>query len=240
MKVAVILTGHMRCWKDVFPNFKEKIIDRYNPDIFIHTWNEEGWWIPGDKQNTKGYFEETPTVNFDEIVEAYQPKDLVIEDWEKNGYNQLFEYRGSLYPNFAHRPKNILSMFYKLYAGVSLMENFVSKTGQYYDLVIRMRPDMIFNEDLPDFNPDLLYTIAHRNHLGQGTGDMMQVSNMFNMILFSKITCYLNHIYLKTDLLCPHVISTQWIKDMGLPWQEFAINKTIQHTPKGEYVEMDK
>ena len=54
MKVAVILTGHMRCWRDVLPNFKEKVIDRYNPDIFIHTWNEEGWWIPGDKQNTKG------------------------------------------------------------------------------------------------------------------------------------------------------------------------------------------
>jgi hypothetical protein len=33
-KVAVILTGHMRSWKQVFPNFKEKIIDKYNPDIF--------------------------------------------------------------------------------------------------------------------------------------------------------------------------------------------------------------
>jgi hypothetical protein len=240
MKVAVILTGHMRCWRDVLPNFKEKVIDRYNPDIFIHTWNEEGWWIPGDKQNTKGYFEETPTVDFNEIVEAYQPKDLVIEDWQKNGYNELFEYRGNLYPNFAHRPKNILSMFYKLYSGIQLMEKFVVKTGQHYDLVIRMRPDMIFNQDLPDFDPNKFYTLTHRNHLGQGTGDMLQVSNMFNMIMFSKVSCYLNHIYLKTNLLCPHVLSSQWIQDMGLPWQEFNISKTIQHTPKGEYVEMDK
>ena len=116
MKVAVILTGHMRCWRDVLPNFKEKVIDRYNPDIFIHTWNEEGWWIPGDKQNTKGYFEETPKVTYDDMLN-YNPTSVIIEDW--NDYNELFEYRGKLYENFAHRPKNILSMFYKLHAGRS-------------------------------------------------------------------------------------------------------------------------
>ncbi len=51
MKVAVVLTGHLRCWRDVLSNFKQRIVNRYNPDIFIHTWNEEGWWIPGKKQN---------------------------------------------------------------------------------------------------------------------------------------------------------------------------------------------
>lgn len=238
MKVAVILTGHMRCWRDVYPNFKEKVIDRYNPDIFIHTWNEEGWWIPGDKKNEKGYFENTPMVKAEDLVEVFQPKGLVIEDW--NDYNELFEMRGSLYQNFAHRPKNIISMFHKLNRGISMMEDYVSQTGEFYDLVIRMRPDMIFNQDLPDFDPKKFYTLAHRNHLGQGTGDMMQVGNMFNMILFSKVSCFLTPVYLKTQLLCPHVISSQWIQDMGLPCQEFTINKTLQHTPKGEYVEMDK
>ena len=237
MKVAVILTGHMRCWRDVLPNFKEKVIDRYNPDIFIHTWNEEGWWIPGDKQNTKGYFEDTPKVTHDDMLN-YNPTSVIIEDW--NDYNELFEYRGKLYENFAHRPKNILSMFYKMHAGVQLMENYISKTGEFYDLVIRMRPDMILNADLPEFDPNKFYTAAHRNHLGQGTGDMFQAGNQFNMILFSKASCYLTHIYMKTKLLCPHVLSTQWIHDLGLPWHEFNLNKTLQHTPKGEYVEMDK
>lgn len=237
MKVAVILTGHMRCWRDVLPNFQKRVIDRYNPDIFIHTWNEEGWWIPGDKQNTKGYFEETPKVTYDDMLN-YNPTQVIIEDW--NDYNELFEYRGKLYENFAHRPKNILSMFYKLHAGIQLMENYIAKTGEFYDLVIRMRPDMIFNEDLPQFETNRFYTLAHRNHLGQGTGDMIQVGNQFNMILFSKASCYLTHIYKKTNLLCPHVLSSEWIKDMGLPWQEFNISKTLQHTPKGEYVEMDK
>lgn len=237
MKVAVVLTGHLRCWRDVLPNFKEKIVNRYNPDVFIHTWNEEGWWIPGDKQNEKGYFEETPLINRDEIIEAYQPKGLAIEDWKN--YNELFEYRGSYYKNFAHRPKNIISMFHKLNRGISMLEDYVSQTGEYYDLVIRMRPDIIFHQDLPDFNNQKFYTLAHRNHLGQGTGDMMQVGNMLDMIIFSKASCYLNQLYMNTQLLCPHVLSSQWIDDMGLPWEEFTIHKTLQHTPRGEYVIMD-
>jgi hypothetical protein len=237
MKVAVILTGHMRCWRDVLPHFKEKVIDRYSPDVFIHTWNEEGWWIPGYTQNVKGYFEETPKVTYDDM-KNFAPTSVVIEDW--GDYNSLFEQRGTKYENFAHRPKNILSMFYKLHAGVQLMENHISKTGELYDLVIRMRPDMIFNQELPEFDSNIFYTLAHRNHLGNGTGDMIQVGNQFNMILFSKISCYLNNIYNVTNLLCPHMLSQQWITDVRLPWKEFHISKTLQHTPRGEYVEMDK
>jgi hypothetical protein len=236
MNVAVVLTGHLRCWKDVLPNFKEKVIDRYNPDIFIHTWDEEGWWIPGDKNNEKGYHEESPKIDQKEIIEAYNPRGITIESWET--YNKMFERRGELYKNFAHRPKNILSMFYKLNRGISLLEDYASQIGVYYDLVIRMRPDMIFNEDLPDFDPKDFYTLAHRNHLGQGTGDMIQVGNMFNMIMFSKISCFLNQLYLQTDLLCPHVITTKYIENIGLPWKEFSINKTIQHSPAGEYQEV--
>lgn len=234
MKVAVVLTGHLRCWKDVYPNFKEKVIDRYNdPDIFIHTWENEGWWIPGDKQNEKGYHEEAPDIVQIEVVDAYKPRGITVESWDT--YNKMFEQRGQLYQNFAHRPKNILSMFYKLNRGISLMEDYVSQIGVYYDLVIRMRPDMIFHEDLPEFDPNYFYTLAHRNHLGQGTGDMIHVGNMFNMIMFSKISCFINQLYLQTNLLCPHVITTKYIENIGLPWKEFVINKTIQHTPKGQY-----
>jgi hypothetical protein len=236
MKIAVVLTGHLRCWKQVFPNFQDRIINRYNPDIFIHTWNEEGWWIPGDKTNVKGFHESTPSVFEDEIREAYKPKRLVVEDWEK--YNNHFETLGETYPNFAHRRKNILSMFYKLQKGISLVEEYSAKHNITYDFVIRMRPDLILNENLPDFDTNSFYTMVHRNHLGQGTGDMFQASNFFNMILFSKLPCFMHHVYSQTDILCPHLLSETWIKNLKLNWKEFYVNKTIQHTPQGEYKEM--
>ena len=234
--IAVVLTGHMRCWKQVFPNFQERIIQPYQPDVFIHTWNEEGWWIPGDKNNIKGFHENTPDVNHQDVFDAYLPKNMVTEDWKD--YNEHFEKLGDTFPNFAHRRKNILSMFYKIQRGMSLVEEYSARTGKTYDFVIRIRPDMILHQSLPNFDPKNFYTAVHRNHLGQGTGDMFQAGNMLNMILFSKLSCNINHIYKQTDILCPHILSEKWIKMLNLNWQEIPLNKTIQHTPLGEYKEI--
>jgi hypothetical protein len=236
MKTAVILTGHLRCWKQVFPNFKERVIDRYQPDIFIETWDEEGWWIPGDMQNVKGYHEQTPEIDVGEVVEAYKPISISVESWEN--YNELFEDRGSNFKNFAHRPKNIISMFYKLAKGVQLMESYMMKNGVGYDRVIRMRPDLIFHQDLPEFELGTFYTLAHRNHLGKGTGDMIQIGNSLQVIMFSKVAAFLENIYNHSQLLCPHTMSIEWIRAINLQWKEFTIHKTIQHTPLGEYKEI--
>lgn len=238
MKTAVILTGHLRCWKQVFPNFKEKVIDRYNPDIYIHTWDDEAYWIPGDKQNETGIFEGAPEIVDQEVIDTYKPLYYVKEYWKD--FNKHFEHCGTYFKNFAHRPKNILSMYYKLHQGVSLMEKHIAQLQNNYDMVIRMRPDMVFNEDLPDFELNTFYTVAHRNHLGQGTGDLMQVGNVAQMMFFSKIICFIAPLYAQTNLLCPHVITSQHIKNLGFPWKEFNVNKTLMHTPKGPYVEMDK
>jgi hypothetical protein len=35
-------------------------------------------------------------------------------------------------------------------------------------------------------------------------------------------------------------MSTQHIKNLGFNWQEINLNRTLMHTPKGPYVEMDK
>lgn len=221
-----------------FPNFKQYVIDGYKPDIFIHTWDEEGWWVPSDKNTVSGVYDNTPKVDIDDLVRHYLPKEIVMESW--SDYNSQFEERGNSFQNFAHRPKNILSMFYKLSRGVSLMENYSSRTGTVYDFVFRMRPDMIFEENFPNFHANKFYTLAHRNHMQMGTGDMLQAGNMFSVIMFSKIACFLDPIYKKTNILCPHVMSEQWIRELGLPWEEFIIRKKLQHTPKGEYIEVDK
>lgn len=238
MRTAVVLTGHLRCWKQVFPNFKERIIDRYNPDIFIHTWDDEAYWIPGDKQNETGIFEGAPEIIDEEVIDTYKPLYFVKEYW--NDFNKHFEECGEYFKNFAHRPKNILSMYYKMHQGFSLLEKHVAQLQNNYDMVIRMRPDMIFHEDLPEFQPGVFYTIAHRNHLGKGTGDLMQVGSVAQMMFFTKIICFISDLYRQTDLLCPHVITEQHIRNLGLNWKEFVVNKTLMHTPKGAYVEMDK
>jgi hypothetical protein len=230
MKVAIVLTGHMRCWKQVYPNFKQRLVERYDPDIFIETWEDEAYWDPHSQH---GIVKDAPKVNFDDLRNTYRPIAMRFDSYEK--YQTSFEERSKQYSNFYHVPKNIISMLFKLGRGILMLEDYMFLTGKTYDLVIRMRPDLIFNEPLPQFDPNKFYTLGYRNHMGQGTSDMIQVGNFFTISLFSKLLHHLPQVYRETGLLCPHVVSEHFIKRLGFPWEEFMIDKTIMHTPLGEY-----
>jgi len=230
MKVAIVLTGHMRCWKQVYPNFKQRLVDRYDPDIFIETWEDEAYWDPHSQH---GIVKDAPRVNFDDLRNTYRPIAMRFDSYEK--YQTSFEERAKQYSNFYHVPKNIISMLFKLGRGILMLEDYMFLTGKTYDLVIRMRPDLVFNEPLPEFDPNKFYTLGYRNHMGQGTSDMIQVGNFFTISLFSKLLHHLPQIYRETGLLCPHVVSEHFIRRLGFPWEEFMIDKTIMHTPLGEY-----
>jgi hypothetical protein len=231
MNVAVVLSGHMRCWNQVFPNFKEQFIDRYSPDVFIHTWDNEGWWVP--QEGAIGIHEQSDALDPHAACDAYKPIKMVVEHFDN--YLTTFAKRAEGFPNFYHRPRNIISMFYKMGAAMNLLEEHIMQTGKKYDLVIRMRPDMILHDAMPNFDPNTFYTLAHRNHMGGGTGDMFQIGSYENVSRFATIGMKLEEYYAETGLLCPHTLSVHHIQKLGLPWNEFHINKTIQHTPAGQY-----
>jgi hypothetical protein len=231
MKVALVLTGHMRCWDQVFPNTKETILDRWDTDVFIHAWGDQAWWDPHSKE---GFVANSPKIEIDGVKQHYNPVEMVFEDFEP--YRAGFDKHAEKYENHFHVKRNILSMFYKLHKGVELVNDYSARTGTHYDMVIRMRPDMVFNQHLPEFDPNKFYTIRHRNHLGQGTGDMLQVSNPWLMSIFSNVPTILPIIYRETGVLCPHIVSEHFLKKMHFPWQEIEVNKHLMHTPKGEYV----
>ena len=230
MKVALLLTGHMRCWDQVFPNTKQHIIDKYNPDIFIDTWDSEAYWDP---HSAKGITEGGPKLDIAGIEEAYKPVVMNVDSYEQ--FEDNFVTRAKQFETFYHVPKNQISMWFKVGRGMLSVEEHMMLTGKTYDLVIRMRPDLVFNESLPEFDSNKFYTLGYRNHMGQGTSDMVQVGNFFTMSLFCKVSYHLPQLYKETGLLCPHVISEHFIRRLGLPWEEFMINKTIMHTPLGEY-----
>ena len=70
MKVALLLTGHMRCWEQVAPNTRQHSIDKYNADVFIDTWDQEAYWDP---HSQKGITEGGPKLDALSIMNAYKP-----------------------------------------------------------------------------------------------------------------------------------------------------------------------
>ena len=230
MKVAILLTGHMRCWENVFPNFKSTFIDRYNPDIFISTWDNEGWYNPS---STKGFNDESKPIT-SEILAPYKAKMIDIENYNSKEF--FFTKRAKQFTNYHHFPKNIISMLYRLHRGGIMLEEYKGVTGIKYDLVIRMRPDLYFNQPMPEFDPEFVYTIDHKNHLNKGTGDMIQISSWQNIVNFTKLFPFIDEVYSSCGILCPHVITEEWLKITSTPHKEINIAKEIVHSPFGAYV----
>jgi hypothetical protein len=152
MKVAVCLTGHMRTWEACFPSFKRYIIDIYNPDIFIHTWDKLN-----TKTNNNNYINDD-SVNINSIIEQYNPKDIIIENWAdvKNSIENRSKYfiNKGIYDD----PVNTISQHRKWFLCNELKNNYEKSHQISYEIVLKTRPDVVFTDNFI-FNVDnLIYT----------------------------------------------------------------------------------
>ena len=221
MKTAVVITGHMRCWKQLFPYFKEKFIDTYNPDIYISTWDTEGWWQWGD------FYRNSPVINENEIIEAYKPKKCLIED--NKIYDSLFDSLATKYTKvLGLTKKNTISMMYKWKSGIDLIESD-------YDLVIRTRTDVQYLNPFPDFDPQFFYTAEQPGVDHGGLGDMMHVGSYKNIKDFCNIYIELDDLYAQIDVFCSHLLSEQHAKNLKLQWIEFSNPYNLYNTPWGRH-----
>src|ERR1700748_740443 len=103
LRTALLLTGHLRCWQMVFPNFKQMVLDRYQPDVFITTWSDEGYWVP--QEGATGLHQHSPAVNVEAVYAAYKPIRLIVEDVDP--FLPIFAERVKPFLNYYHRPRNI-------------------------------------------------------------------------------------------------------------------------------------
>jgi hypothetical protein len=226
----------MRCWRDVFPNTQEVYINRFNPDIFIHTWDNEGYWKHSD-DGMGIHHEGSPEISAQDVIETYSPKRLVIENFET--FEPAFAERAKYFTDTLWKPRNGISMFYKMISGMQLLETHMMSTGAKYDLVIRSRPDMKLLQPLPDFDTSVLTLFYHRNHLGTGVGDIFQAGTYENVRKFSELGLYFEEYYDELGVYCPHIFSEHHLKKCGIPFDEIPFEKLIQHNPTGFWTEWD-
>lgn len=139
MNVAVCYRGYLRTISQTFDNHKKFLFKNNNIDCFVHTWAE--------------YHDE---INY--VKSIIKPKNILIEEpkeLEIHPYDSLFFEQVKPKNNFNKeiklscnrlhsRPYNTLSMLYSL-----MMSNNISKiSDKKYDLVISLRPDIIFYDEI--------------------------------------------------------------------------------------------
>lgn len=138
MKVALILTGHMRDWEDFFPTIKKEILDKYNPDVYISSFNHDLDSIReyesidehfiDDREDDLEYF------NPEKIIQYYKPKKYIFRD---DNYELDFKFNTISIERSSqeYSKRNILS-WHTLYLALEIINL------DDYDIIIRARPDV--------------------------------------------------------------------------------------------------
>jgi hypothetical protein len=232
MKVAIIIAGHMRCWKQMFPYFKKNFIDKYNnPDIFISTWSDEGWWKWGN------IHEASVSVSKEELIDYYKPKDIKFDDY--NLYDPHFSQRAEKYIHRIGWPKNVISMTYRWLDGCRILEHYAVTNNVHYDLIIRTRTDLEVIGDLPDFDPKNFYIIY--NHYEQGGhNDVIHVGNKRDIFAINTMYNRLDELYEKEGRFCPHLFARRIVDEDKIPLISLPNPYRIWNTPWGQHQDVDR
>lgn len=134
MKVAILIFGMLRCFEQVYPEFKKYLIDVLNPDIFFSGY-----------PNKKGleYCES-------KIKELWNPKKYIIRNYTE-------ELRRQIHPNDEKfecrkignsRVASTLSGKYNIKLANELRKEYESENKIKYDLLILLRPEVVFYKTL--------------------------------------------------------------------------------------------
>jgi len=134
MKVAVCISGQPRNYEQGYLELKKWFLDRYDCDVYIHTWKDKTMEAGHKyvKERTYEFVEE----DYNRILELYQPIDYHFQK------PIPFDTTGIKGPYIGYKLNSTLSASYSIYAAYEL----VKKSGIDYDLVIRTRFDLQFTD----------------------------------------------------------------------------------------------
>lgn len=143
MKIAVCYSGMFRNFQNNVDNHIEHLISKYDCDVYLSFWDVYGFSSFSTKTFNKPNDIILEQIK-NEILNKIHPKKFEFEPYsELDGFFELEgnKYRDSTEPPFC---KNILSMYYKIKRCGKLVEH----SGINYDLILRLRGDILFTEDL--------------------------------------------------------------------------------------------
>lgn len=190
MKVAVCISGQMRCYEQCFDSLKYFILDQFDCNIFIHTWKNRGISFNGNGS----YVNQNDEISLEGLSELYNPKVVVIEEY--NDFKVLDKYQyvkdtiDPVYPTFP--------MFYSQKCCNDLKNKYSSENNVDYDLVIRMRADIQIESFIPSYVKDELTTFWHQNHpdfVWWRTFDHFHISNTENMNIYCNAYDYMDDLW---------------------------------------------
>ena len=147
-KIAVQIYGHLRTFEQCAPALKKHLLDKYDCDVFIHTWSmtnhADSSWYPDEARSKSVRLENSVLAQLNSL---YLPKDCLIEE------QKLFNEEGKFgtHDTICISLNGMKYMTYSQHMASQLREKYAAKHHINYDYVVTIRPDILLMEDL-DFD----------------------------------------------------------------------------------------
>jgi hypothetical protein len=134
MKIAILISGQPRNYKKGYLELKKWFLDKYDCDLYIHTWKDINVPQGGGHNfnNSKTYLYKE--IDFQNILNFFQPKDYIFQE------SITFD-ASKIENKLGFKLNSILSAYYSFQQSFKLLE----KSQQNYDLIIKTRFDLQFS-----------------------------------------------------------------------------------------------
>jgi hypothetical protein len=179
----------MRTYRECHGHLVENVLKPLDPDVFVHT--EETVGITNRmKLQARGRGDDRGTVTRESIERLYEPKRVEITPPFSAADRREFE--GVRVPSELieaepdHWQGNIPN-FYSIYRCNELKREWETERGFRYDVVVRMRPDLLVPAEIPSrvlSNPETLW---HTHVTPFQVSDKLAVSSSENMDYYASV-----------------------------------------------------
>lgn len=175
MKIAVCISGQARNFKQSYTSLKTHLLDKYDCDIYFHTWKTSNFESTNFGFGNNQY--SLTDNDYNNLIQLYRPKNYIIEK------PIVFDASGYKCPIWRQPLNNTLSMFYSIYKSIQLIE-------ETYDYIVRTRFDIDyskFNLELPQEGiilPEWNTDVRVKN---RGYYDVFAIGKQYDMNIYSEV-----------------------------------------------------
>lgn len=226
-RVAICLSGHLRTPKQGYELFKKYVIDPNQDcdfDFFIDTWSARDWRKNDGVDRTNESLEWV----ISEVMSLYKPVAVRIQRdraWNTEMYHKYIR-EGDV--KKASRGEHIMGMYYKIFQCDDLRRTHEKEFCFEYDLVLRHRTDIAFNENL--VLSDALVEQAKtkifiaKNHSDQEEwcSDVSAISSPKGMLFYSFLFALIPSLVERHEVFRPELLLYHHLKSSSeFTFEEF-------------------
>jgi len=232
MKLALVMSGHFRTFDRTFQNLKDNVLDKYNPDVFLHSWTDSfGHYKHPSNQSDPSFIagydvnSDVPDSTFiDSVLDRLKPKSYVFEN--QQDYFQYFKDLGDKYSKYkmehSERPKTVFTQNWARAKAIGLKNQYEIENDIKYDAVLWTRYDTIQTSpiNLEDYEKNVLNLKPMENRNHEWIGDWWCYGPSYAFDIWANINYGVEElIAINKYTTVPHIWLYNWLVMNEVPYK---------------------